>query len=118
MNEPNGRERERSGERRSMKNLHKWYLLIAGIVLGFLWNLLCLLGVIPLAKWPFTFAFTMFFCVASQLRVLFPKWFPKDEQPPKDPKDATKAEKVSAGAMLTLVFAWLVTVGACIVYPL
>ena len=101
-----------------MKNKTKWYLMAAGIFLAFLWNLLCLPGVIPLGKWPFSNTLVIVGCIAVQLPVWFPKRFPKDEPPPKDRKDAPKEEKAAAAVVGGLGFAWLITVIACIVYPL
>ena len=101
-----------------MKNMTKWYLMAAGIVFGFLWNILCLLGMIPLGKWPFSTTLVIVGCVCVMLPLWFPQRFPKDEAPPQDRSAAPKREKTAAAAVGVLCFAWLVTVIACVVYPL
>ena len=101
-----------------MKNIHKWLLIIAGLCLGMLWNVLCLTGVLSIGKWPGNFSFVFAGCAISLLPTWFPAWFPKNEAPPKDPKNAPKQDKAAVAVLCALAAAWFVTVVACFVYPL
>ena len=84
-------------------------------ILAILWNLLCLIGPIPVEKW----AFSCTLVVISNLVVLF-----LQSRARKMPKDAVdepgkkRSEKTVSVLVVILCVVWFITSLACILYPM
>lgn len=89
--------------------------MILGIIGGIVWNLLSFSVVIPFEKWRFTFVFVS----AAALVNIIPTVFHSPGSQASE-NTANPAEKVHqwTAATVGLGFAWVVTVIACIVFPL
>ncbi len=84
-------------------------------ILAILWNLLCLIGPIPVGKW----AFSCTLVVISNLVVLFLQW--RTRKTPTDSADKPEkkqSEKTVSVLVVILCVVWFITSLACIVYPL
>ena len=90
----------------------KWRLMIAGLCLGILWNMLCLVGTLPFGIWPVNFLIVFIGNAAILLPYCFPARFPKQE----NSKETSKSERISSLSAVSLYAAWVVTVFACGVY--
>lgn len=89
-------------------------LLFAGVA----WNCLCLLRMIPLLYYALSalavggYSFAIIF-----LPLLFPA-LAKADGKSNCHSELTREEKQLSGVMLALIAAWVVSLAACIVYPL
>jgi uncharacterized RDD family membrane protein YckC len=81
-------------------------IFAAALVLGVIWNILCLVGVLPFGVWHLTFTIVGF----GALCVLLPHALRKT--------DGSTAGRNAAGIAIGEFAAWVVTVIACLVYPL
>lgn len=84
-------------------------------ILAILWNLLCLIGPIPVGKW----AFSCTLVVIANLIVLFLQ--SRSKKTPTDPADEPgkkQTEKTVSVLVVILCVVWFITSLACIVYPL
>ena len=84
-------------------------------ILAILWNLLCLIGPIPVGKW----AFSCTLVVISNLVVLF-----LQSRAKKTPTNAAdepvkkQSEKTVSALVVILCVVWFITSLACILYPM
>jgi len=89
-------------------------LLLAGVI----WDCLCVLNVLPLSL----FTVSVVAVGGYSFMVIFvPLLFPNNAQAGENSTymhDLTEREKQMSGATICLAFAWIVTLIACIVYPL
>ena len=90
-------------------------ILTLGILVGFLWNLLSLLGVIPLNRWRVTFVFVG---IAALINLLPAVVQLPGMEAPKHVSQLTAKERHWMFLILDFGVAWGVTVIACIVLPL
>lgn len=90
-------------------------ILTLGIIGGFVWNLLSFLGVIPLNKWGFTFTFVG---TAALINILPTVFHLSGIEASKHISQLTAKERQWMSMILGFGFAWVVTVIACIVFPL
>ena len=84
-------------------------------ILAILWNLLCLIGPIPVGKW----AFSCTLVAIANLVVLFLQ--SRAKKTPKDTADEpvkTQSEKTVSVLVVILCVVWFITSLACILYPL
>ena len=92
-----------------MKNNLKPLFFIAALAFGSVWNVLCLTGVRPLSQWPFSNGVVGL----ASLVMLVPGILQQKQE-----EGRQKPGRASAALMLTLFFAWAVTVIVCLVDPL
>lgn len=90
-------------------------IFVIALVLGILWAGLCLMGALPFARWPLSFTIVAAGSMFILLPLAFPALFRRGGQPA---HTAPERERTIAGATLVLVFAWIVVILACLVYPL
>lgn len=89
-------------------------------ILAILWNLLCLIGLIPVEKW----AFSCTLAVISNLFVLFMQSWSKKmptasaDASSADESEKKQSEKTVSALVVILCVVWFITSLACIVYPL
>ncbi len=84
-------------------------------ILAILWNLLCLIGLIPVGKW----AFSCTLVVISNLVVLFLQ--SRARKTPTDTADEpgkTQSVKTVSVLVVILCVVWFITSLACILYPM
>ena len=84
-------------------------------ILAILWNLLCLIGPIPVGKW----AFSCTMVAIANLIVLFLQ--SRAKKTPTDTADESgkkQSEKTVSVLVVILCVVWFITSLACIVYPL
>ena len=84
-------------------------------ILAILWNLLCLIGPIPVGKW----AFSCTMVAIANLIVLFLQL--RAKKTPTDTADESgkkQSEKTVSVLVVILCVVWFITSLACIVYPL
>ena len=94
---------------------YRGIILTLGIIGGFVWNLLSLLGVIPLEKWRFTFAFVS---IAALVNILPGVLHLPDTEVSKNTSQPIEKVHQWMAVTFSFGFAWVVTVIACIVFPL
>ncbi len=84
-------------------------------ILAILWNLLCLIGPIPVGKW----AFSCTLVVISNLVVLFlQSRTKKTPTAPADEPGKKQTEKTVSVLVVILCVVWFITSLACILYPM
>lgn len=100
-----------------MKIKTKRILMLLLLVVGVIWNGLCMLKVLPLSL--FTIS-VIAICSYSFMIIFIPLLFPSIAQFKEKSlyiHDLTKLEKQLSNITVCFTFAWLVTLIGCIVYP-
>lgn len=100
-----------------MKTKSIKFLLIAALAFGVIWNILCLLGVSPMDKWPLSLGVVSMATLFILIPLAFPSVFRKGEGS-NQTAEPEKNDWIFAGVMIVLLFAWVVTIIACLVHPL
>lgn len=95
----------------------KRVIFTTAIVVGVIWNVLCLLKLLPLEKWSFSLAIVGIGSLFTLIPLLFSVAFQKDEKS-KYMADLEKRERIYAGITIGSTVVWTVTIVACLVYPL
>lgn len=90
-------------------------ILTLGVLGGLVWNLLSLLTVIPRNKWGFTFAFVG---LASLIAIVPTVFHLPGTEVSRHISQFTPKERQWLSITLCLCATWVVTVIACIVFPL
>jgi dolichol kinase len=81
-------------------------IFVVAMVLGVLWNCLCLVGAFPFALWRFSFTIVAF----GTIWVLLPRVVRGAERSP--------MSRHAAGFVVVWYVVWVITVVACLVYPM
>jgi hypothetical protein len=81
-------------------------VFVAAMALGLMWNCLCLVGVFPFGLWRLSFSIVAF----GTICILLPRVLRGEERPTAGQRGASLAVAWYA--------AWVITVIACLVYPL
>ncbi|WP_312648974.1 hypothetical protein [Aminipila sp.] len=101
-----------------MKIRTKRILMLLLLFASVIWDCLCVLNVLPLGL----FTVSVVAVGGYSFMVIFvPLFFPNSAQARENSTyihDLTKRERQMSGATIGLAFAWIVTLIACIVYPL
>ncbi len=97
-------------ERSFIKSMRIVLFVTVGI--SIIWNILCLLGVLPLESYTATYAFVWIPTTIINFRSLF--FQTKDISTYIG--DANQKEKVQVSILMCLIAAWAITIIACMVY--
>ncbi len=98
-----------------LMNLFRKWLLSLCLLLGLLWNVLCLVQVLPMENFRVSFLLLHGGMLIFFLSLLFS---PPKEREPKPYQKMTAEERRFFAFLLCLSAAWLISTIACIVYPL
>lgn len=92
----------------------KRVIMIVLLLAGAVWNCLCLTQILPLACFTFSAVAVIGYCLA----LAFLPALKKTDKNAAEASALTPREKRLSGILIVMLAAWLITLAACIVYPL
>ena len=98
-----------------MKTEVKRHMMMTVLALGTIWDILCLLGMFR-RKWMFSLAIVSLGSLCTLIPLMLRNPFPNDEKSKYTAGPEAK-EKADAVLAVCLLFAWVITLIACLVYP-
>ena len=99
-----------------MKIEAKRYMMMAVLAFGTLWDILCLCGMFR-RKWMVSLAIVSLGSLCILIPPLFPSLFPGHGKS-KYIAELDAKERAAAGLTVCFWFAWVITLIACLVYPM
>lgn len=91
----------------------KRVVLALVIVIGIIWNLLCLFEHIPFEKWNLSLVLVSVVCLFVFIPSLFPAVFPNNEKS-KYIGELEKRERIYAVIIIGITIVWIVTIIICL----
>ena len=91
-------------------------VFLAALALGLGWSCLCLAGVLPFYRWPFSFSFVGVGCAAALLPLAFPALFPGWEAS-KRRADLGRGERALGWLTAAVAAGWMGSILVCLLLP-
>ena len=96
-----------------MKAKSRQIILLAALVFGAVWAILCLAGALPISKWPFATGIVCLGSLVTQIHILFPSLAPKEEKPA-DTEAVRRKDRIFAGLLIGAAVIWIAATAICL----